>query len=239
MDETTTPSLNPSPDETGLTDGDITSKTMGNIPTTDLDFANLNQQVAAHWAQAPQLTLLWTTQANYSAKANAFATTLSQRMTTGASRKSVTNDLKQLDSTINKNLIYLKNALKEKYGKEMSESIYPQFGIVKNGKTYVLPNDRDQRLAALLMLKDALTAHQLTEHKYGTPFWNPIVEQYSTLKDNAGQTDGTVAQMVGTKEQLKAELRKALNALMLLIRANYPDTAKSVLREWGFQKEKY
>ena len=52
MDETTTPSFNPSPDETGLTEGDITSKTMGNIPTTDLDFANLNQQVAAHWAQA-------------------------------------------------------------------------------------------------------------------------------------------------------------------------------------------
>jgi hypothetical protein len=239
MDEITNPNPNPTPEENGQAEGGITPKTTGNIPTTDLDFANLNQQVAAHWAQTPQLTLLWTTQADYSTKASTFATTISQRMTTGAGRKSVTNDLKQLDSTINKNLIYLKNALKEKYGKEMSESIYPQFGIVKRGTIYTLPNDRDQRLAALLMLKDALTVHQLTEHKYGTPFWNPIVEQYSTLKNNAGQADGTVSQMVGTKEQLKAELRKVLNALMLLIRANYPDTAKSVLREWGFQKEKY
>lgn len=239
MDETIAPTGNTEPEGTGLTDAGSQPKTTGNIPKTDLDFATLNQLVAIRWTQTPQLTLLWTNQADYSTKANTFAATLSQRMTTGAGRKSVTQELNQLDATINKNLIYLKNALKEKYGKEMSESTYPQFGITKVGRTFMIPKDRDQRLAALLMLKEALTVHQFTEHKYGSSFWNPIAEQYATLKSSAGQTDGTVAQMVGAKEQLKTELRKVLNALVLLIKANYPDTAKSVLREWGVQKEKY
>ena len=42
-----------------------------------------------------------------------------------------------------------------------------------------------------------------------------------------------------TQELKQAELRKVLNSLVLLIHCNYPDTYKSVLREWGFQKEKY
>ena len=42
-----------------------------------------------------------------------------------------------------------------------------------------------------------------------------------------------------TQELKQAELRKVLNSLVLLIHCNYPDTYKSVVREWGFQKEKY
>ena len=55
----------------------------------------------------------------------------------------------------------------------------------------------------------------------------------------AQHTDSSVSNIVGDKRQLKAELRKVLNSLVLLIHCNYPDTYKSVLREWGFQKEKY
>jgi hypothetical protein len=40
-------------------------------------------------------------------------------------------------------------------------------------------------------------------------------------------------------QELKRVERKILNSLVLLIHCNYPDTYKSVLREWGFQKEKY
>jgi hypothetical protein len=35
------------------------------------------------------------------------------------------------------------------------------------------------------------------------------------------------------------QVRKTLNALVLLIKANYPDTSAAELRQWGFKKEKY
>ena len=44
---------------------------------------------------------------------------------------------------------------------------------------------------------------------------------------------------VGVKNLRKATLRKALNALIRMLQANYPDDYKHRIREWGFQKEKY
>jgi hypothetical protein len=55
----------------------------------------------------------------------------------------------------------------------------------------------------------------------------------------ASTTDGQVAIKVGDKNELKTYLKKVLNALMLVIKGNYPDTYKAELRDWGFQKEKY
>jgi hypothetical protein len=48
-----------------------------------------------------------------------------------------------------------------------------------------------------------------------------------------------VASKVGDKNILKKELKKALNAIVNIIKANYPDNYKEELRNWGFQKEKY
>jgi len=40
-------------------------------------------------------------------------------------------------------------------------------------------------------------------------------------------------------QELKRVEREILNSLVLLIHCNDPDTYKSVVREWGLQKEKY
>ena len=44
---------------------------------------------------------------------------------------------------------------------------------------------------------------------------------------------------MGNKNILKADLKKSLNAIVSVIKANYPDNYKQELRNWGFQKEKY
>ncbi|MBC8110749.1 MAG: hypothetical protein H7Y04_06795 [Verrucomicrobia bacterium] len=41
------------------------------------------------------------------------------------------------------------------------------------------------------------------------------------------------------KNQVRQQLRKILNALILLLKANYPDTYHYQLKEWGFSKERY
>jgi len=55
----------------------------------------------------------------------------------------------------------------------------------------------------------------------------------------ASQKDSAIAGQVSAKNQSKVQVRKTLNALVLLIKANHPHTAAAELRQWGFQKEKY
>ncbi len=70
-------------------------------------------------------------------------------------------------------------------------------------------------------------------------FWTGIKSQYDTLIAAEQQLDEGVATKVGNKKVMATQLRVALNSIILLIKSNYPDTWKSVLREFGFQKEDY
>ena len=56
---------------------------------------------------------------------------------------------------------------------------------------------------------------------------------------HATTVDGSVSKKVGDKNELRKTILKTHNALINVLKANYPDTYKSVIREWGFQKEKY
>jgi hypothetical protein len=48
-----------------------------------------------------------------------------------------------------------------------------------------------------------------------------------------------IAGQVSANNQSKVQVRKTLNALVWLSKANYSDTAAAELRQWRFQKEKY
>lgn len=79
----------------------------------------------------------------------------------------------------------------------------------------------------------------LSEKEFGLNFWSDILEQYTTLMQSSTTTDGDVSGHVKDKETYKAEVRKTLKALLLLIEANYPDNYPEVQRQWGFQRENY
>jgi hypothetical protein len=209
------------------------------IPSTDQSLSGHSVIVAETWALKPDITLRWTTPADFAATVNRFKTSLGERLTTGGGRAAVTNEMKSLDVTINKNLDYIKGYLKDKYGKENYTSYFPQFGITVRGNNYIFPNDRDKRLAALKLTIEALTANGLQDMKYGLAFWQDILSRYETALKLSIITDSNVAGLVSTKNEHRKLIRKTLNALVHSIKANYPDTYASVLREWGFQKEKY
>ena len=214
-------------------------KRTGNIPAKDADQANLGLSVATAWKLNPGITLMWTTQAEFEQKVNDFSTTLRERTSTGGGYSAISNELKLLDKTIDANADYLKGYLKSKYGKESQVSFYSQFGIVKVGDAYKYPADRNKRSDALRLTLEAITKHGFDTEKYGTAFWNPIKERYDILLKSAQETDGTVSQKVGTKNELKDYLVLTQNSLIHLLKGNYPKTSKNVIREWGFQKEKY
>ena len=84
-----------------------------------------------------------------------------------------------------------------------------------------------------------MDAHGYNGRKFGKAYWTPIEVEYKKLVAQRRKTEGTASGEVGKKNVQEKPLRKVLKALVNLIKANYPDTYKSVLREFGFQKEGY
>ncbi|MDQ2771843.1 MAG: hypothetical protein M3Y54_15245 [Bacteroidota bacterium] len=112
---------------------------------------------------------------------------------------------------------------------------------MREGKNFRLPTARTARAGALAKLVAALTAHKYDKRKFGTAFWQPIATEYAQLAKDSGELRGTASEAVGQKNALEAPLRVVLRALVLSIKANYPDVdaQRGVLRAFGFQKERY
>lgn len=210
-----------------------------NHPAKDADLSTLGMKTSAKWKTHPEFSLRWISADEHTANANAFAATLSERNFTGSGRKEITGKLKALDTSINEATTAIKSYLVYKFEKRNASAYYPQFGIQRQGRYYMLPFDRDKRLAALQIIQEAIAMHGFTNEKYGAAYWLETYNNYQTLLQQASNIDGTVSNKVGQKNTLRKTLVKTHLALIHLLQANYPDTYKSVMREWGFQKEKY
>lgn len=221
------------------TTNNIPKKSVQNVPLSDVDFLTVAKVVATTWAANPTFTLLWTNVTDFTTLVNNYETTYHARKQGGSVRPQYTKQLKALDKTINDSLMFIKNYLSDKYGKDNAPSYYAEFGIEKNNKSYTLPKDRNSRGTSLTMLLAAIDTHGFTTMNYGKTYWQPLVTQYNTLLLQSQQTDSTISQNVGNKNIIKEQIREVLNSLILLIKANYPNSFKNELRTWGFQKEKY
>lgn len=206
------------------------------IPQADVDFGNTVKLVSTKWATSSWLTLAYLTSAQFTTKATAFQTTLATRQQSGSTRSQTTQALKMLDKSIDNALVYVKGYLLDKYKKENDKSYYAAFGFEKGAR---YPRDQNSRSAALKLTIEAIAANGFGTKEFGTAFWTGIKTQYDALLTTASTTDSTVSTKVGDKNALKAELKRALNSIVFVIKGNYPDTYKQELRNWGFQKEKY
>lgn len=213
-------------------------KHASNIPSKDADVDTLGKAVAAKWKLTPGITLLWITPAEHEVNVTNFADTLSERKSTGGGRKEITQKLADMDTDMDGGITSIKNYLVYKYKKNNAQSYYPQFGIERVGKNFVLPRDRNKRLATFPLIIAATATHGYTDEKYNAAYWLAAKANYTALMEQASKVDGTVSTKVGTKNELRKIIVKTHNALIKLLQANYPDTYKSVMREWGFQKEK-
>ena len=214
-------------------------KRANNNPAKDSDLNALGTGVANIWLQRPEFTLLWITPPQHKTNVTDFGATLTERMSTGGGRKEITKNLADLDDSIDQGIISIKSFLAYKYTKNNAPSYYPQFGIVRQGKNFVLPRERNRRKDALTLIVAAVATHVFTDAKYDAAFWQATKQTYETLLGQATNVDGAVSQKVSDKNELRKTIVKTHNALIRLLQANYPDTYKSVIREWGFQKEKY
>lgn len=214
------------------------STAKSNVPTADLDFGTLLNNVSSHYATFP-LQLPWMTAAQAAQLAADYQADLQTRLTEGGKRKPITQQLKDADTTQNEKVAYVKNYFMDKYGKKNAPSYYSEMGLEKINTSYQLPVDRDRRLEALRLMIEALTNHGFITQPYGANYWTTQRADYKALTDAARDKDSTVSNKVSSKNNLRIQGKTFLNAVIALLKACYPNDYPSKLREWGFQKEKY
>jgi hypothetical protein len=209
------------------------------IPVKQADILNLAEVVCSKWEATPAITLQWISVAEFKKVIIEFKNSLEQRIQVGSGRQSKTKMLKNLDTALNQAVEAVKIAVLGVFGKEDGKSYFSEFGIVKTNKTFKLPNDRNQRQQALETLIKGIEKHNLVVVKYPIDFFKETQKQYQILLQETQTIDSTVASEVSNKNESIKQVEKVLNALIYIIKGNYPDTYKGELRAWGFQKEKY
>jgi hypothetical protein len=210
-----------------------------NLPYADVELDFLARNVNKSWIANPQITLIWLAQADFEICINQYSTILNEFKISTGIRPQITMKLKQMDKEINKSVERIKVYLANKYSKEEAPMYYASFGMIKSFDRYKLPVDRNKRKVSLKNLIDALPVHGFENNDCGLVYWTGIYNDYELLMSQAIEIDASISKKSGEKNKLKPEIRTALNALINLIKGNYPKTYKSVLRLWGFQKEKY
>ena len=229
--------ITPESDEMNL---DVAKKSKrSNIPSSDIDLVSLAHNVADAW-ETKGLTLLWLDIDSFNTTISNFESSLDEKTNVNARRNPITARIRELNELIDKKTEQIKYYLAEKYdGKRNAVSHYAKFGIYKQRSSYKLPRDQEARVKALKQLLDSLVSEGFGDRTFGTAFWTEIHDEYKTLVESVTSTISNVSGHVGIKKELRTELKKGLNALIHLIKANYPNTYQSELRVWGFQKEKY
>ncbi|MDB5268570.1 MAG: hypothetical protein JWP58_1610 [Hymenobacter sp.] len=229
-----TPAANPSPSAS-----DNAPTYTPSLPFGQLELATLAVNAGKAWQASELGDLLWKTKAAFLPQAETYLASLETADAAGDNRSPQARRLRELDKAIDKGVTLVKGYLAEDHEDDADEAYYDEFGIKAEGKNQRLPGARPARAKALAKLVKAIKAHGYDDRKYGKAFWTPIASEYAELVEKRTQTEGNASGETGKKNVQEKPLRKVLKALISLIKAHYPDTYKSVLREFGFQKEGY
>lgn len=208
-------------------------------PTSDADLLTVAQAVSGSWAANSAITLLWVDQPAFAGSVTSYKTSIAARQTGKSNRGSQTFSLKDLDNQIDNAVKQVKKYINYKFKADgAARAQYGRYGIVNKGG-YKLPTDRDERKNSLPLMLDAINADGLGSEEFGTAFWTAMITDYKAALDATRKTDSLVSKNVGSKNEQKDFIIKVMGCLRLAIQANYPDTFRTVYRDWGWQKEDY
>ena len=209
------------------------------IPRSQIVLSGVASTASEEWKLNQDLTLRHTKCNDFADMASQFHTGINNGLALSASIKPLEKEMKDLNKLITTGLPFVKNYLAEQHGKEGALAYYPKFGIVKEGDTYVLPTMQEKRDDSLVVLLKGIHDEGFEPKKYGKEYWQPISERYSVVLKQINDATRDLSKEVGDKKELARSIKRVLNSLILLIKANFPETYKAEMRKWGFLKEKY
>ena len=215
------------------------SKKRSNVPTREADLITVAKDVHKSWDKYPDFKLKWITLTEFKASITQFVDSFKGRSEAKGMRSEVSNDMRKINTEINQSVEIVKGYIMERYTQKEAPVYYAQFGITKVGNGYRLPNDNDKRRLALSQMLSGINSNGMNDKTYGQAYWTKIKDDFAQIFVKSRDTDTESKVHVNSKTAQRTIIRKTINALIFLIRANYPDTYKDELRKWGFQKEKY
>lgn len=214
--------------------------TRATLSTKHADLLEQANMVQLTWLKHADYTLLWTSCSEFGTLLNVASTTFSSKLSNSGERKKITSKLKVLDKEIDKGVSTLKAYLAAKHKSESAgRPYYGKFGIVWKNKSFRLSNERSERLEGLKQIKSAIVSEGFGDMELGLSYWTGIYNSYNSLYDEANAIDSQVTDSIGDKNTQAKNIRKVLNSLIYLIKAQNPDTFESELRSWGFRKDRF
>lgn len=226
-------------DGTGGATTPTTVNRTGIMPTKEADLSTVALNASNTWGNNADLTLKWIKQGEFAALATQYDIKVKTTRQQKELKPETVKKLQVLDAQADKAMANVKLYIGAKYHKENAPSYYPQFGIEHNSEGYTFSTDRNERNDQYEDMIEGIHNNGFDDFEFGKDFWTTLSNQYDSLLNSETTLDGNVSTKVGDKRILKNQVRKVLSALIHLIKANYPDTFESVLRDWGFQKEDY
>ncbi len=211
----------------------------GNVPRKDQDLGDTAKAVSTKWSTETWLTLQYTTQSAFDGRVTDFLKDIADKLTESGDRSPIAQQFINLDKDISKGAKNVKAYIADKFSAEDAHAYYAQFGFVHRNHSWEIPRDHNARLAALNLMVAAIAANGFGSKTYGTTFWTDIRDKYDTAITSAGTADADISGLVGDKILARKHIRKVLNSLVSVIKGNYPEDYKQILRTFGFQKEKY
>ncbi len=88
-------------------------------------------------------------------------------------------------------------------------------------------------------MKAAIAEDGFATEKYGTAFWDAAIADFDTATGSTTKVVKDINKEVADKKTLRAAIEAHLEAIIHLVKANYPTTWQSELRNWGFLKNNY
>ena len=226
----------PDAPEAGVPTQNEDTTTRGYLPDGEDDFLQLCQSVATEWAKNPNITLVFTTSAEFAAKVTVFEKLVTDKGNVSKLRPGQTKELASLDEEINNAVSQVKREVLNKYETDDGAPYYPVFGIMRRGAHWEFPADQDERLSAIAIMLAGVEAEGLGDKKYGIVFWKDMQTNYKAALVTARNTDKSVSEGSLQKNEVRDYLQNVLQGLLFVLRGNFQQNYQQVYLSWGISK---
>jgi hypothetical protein len=211
------------------------------IPTDFLNTAEVGITSGTSWDNKhASFNPGFITQADYLAHHTSMRATILAQIATNDARNQVVLNLKTVNALISKHTKFIKNYLTEEYYND-AKTYYTGYGIITIGRAYSIPTDNDHRMRSLDTLVTELSKPNniLADKKFGLAFWEDLRDQHRANWTSLKTYDGDRSMNSDALKLAKKQALSYQSRLRASIKIMYPTNYKAVLRDFGFQSEKY
>ncbi len=143
-----------------------------------------------------------------------------------------------LNEKIDKHIRYPKLRMELQVGKLLVKDHFPSLGLEHKNKSFRIPPKSGARIIALTTLIATINKYEWTDMFCTAQFWQEMLDEYISLTTETTGGAQEESSFTADKGIVIERIRKVLRSIATILTGQYPDTYESVLRSWGFLREK-